>query len=112
MKTTADYTRYTYYPPRTVLKAEGVKGQEPCNCIGPQNNEPHCPCVMRQERIDLDGNKYYPGDNISRAKGQPMPDTREGWKHLADQYAKTIVQQKDEISRLKRKINKLEQRNG
>jgi hypothetical protein len=38
------------------------------------------------------------------ARGQPMNDTRDGWKYLADIYADLIMQQKEEITKLK-KIN-------
>ena len=47
---------------------------------------------------------------LTPPKGERMPDTDENWEHLAELYGKTIEAQKDEISRLKRKINKLEQR--
>lgn len=72
----------------------------PCFCVGPQNGEESCPCVMRGKEQE----QQLP------ARGQPMPDTMEGLRHLTDQYAKTIVEQKDEISRLKVKLNKAEQR--
>ena len=40
------------------------------------------------------------------ARGQPMNDTRDGWKYLADIYADLIMQQKEEISKLKREKEK------
>lgn len=44
------------------------------------------------------------------AKGQPMGDTRDNWKYLAELYANSLVDMRAQISRLKQKINKLEQR--
>lgn len=46
------------------------------------------------------------------AKGQPMADTTESWKYLAELYADSIVDMRSEISFLKIKINKLEQKGG
>jgi hypothetical protein len=41
-----------------------------------------------------------------------MDDTREDWKYLAGVYADSITEMRGEISFLKRKINKLEQKGG
>jgi hypothetical protein len=46
------------------------------------------------------------------AKGQPMGDTREDWRYLAELYADSLVDMRSEISFLKMKINKLEQKGG
>ncbi len=46
------------------------------------------------------------------AKGQSMDHTTESWKYLAELYANSLLDMKDEISFLKRKINKLEQKGG
>jgi len=46
------------------------------------------------------------------AKGQPMGSTGEDWKYLAELYADSIVDMRHEISLLKMKINKLEQKGG
>jgi hypothetical protein len=46
------------------------------------------------------------------ARGEAMPDTKGSWQYLSDQYARVITEQKEEISRLKIKINKLEQSKG
>lgn len=27
------------------------EGLKPCFCVGPQNGDPHCPCVMRARKI-------------------------------------------------------------
>ena len=39
---------------RNRVKADLIKNHiavTPCNCIGPQNMEPMCPCKMRASRI-------------------------------------------------------------
>ena len=43
---------------------------------------------------------------------QQMASTLENWKYLAELYAGSLVDMRDEISLLKRKINKLEQKGG
>ena len=45
------------------------------------------------------------------AKGEPMPRTVEHYKANAIRDHELILEQRDEIARLKQKINKLEQRN-
>jgi len=44
------------------------------------------------------------------ARGDPMPQTREYWEKRAMDDQDVILAQRDEISRLKQKINKLEQK--
>lgn len=46
------------------------------------------------------------------AKGDAMPDTLEAWKHLYGLAGKLMLRQKDEISRLKQRINKMEQKSN
>ena len=53
--------------------------------------QPACPCAMRQPK-------------------SPMPQTIEGYKKLAERDLELIMEQKAEISKLKQRINKLEQR--
>lgn len=43
-------------------------------------------------------------------KGEPMPQTVEEWEYLANQYEKAMLEMKNEITSLKQRINKLEQR--
>ena len=45
-------------------------------------------------------------------KGQPMPQNREYWVQLAARDQELILEQADEINRLKQTINKLRQRNA
>lgn len=45
-------------------------------------------------------------------KGQPMPQTREYWVQLAARDQELILEQRDEISRLKAKVNNLQQKVG
>ena len=47
---------------------------------------------------------------ITPAKGEPMPQTLEYLRALSARDLELIMEQKDEISRLKQRINKLEQR--
>lgn len=44
------------------------------------------------------------------AKGEPMPQTIESWQKLYGLAEKAMLKDKGEISRLKQKINQLEQR--
>lgn len=60
------------------------------------------------ERVALYGK--YKSMPITPPKGQPMPQTMENWKNLAELYGKTIQTQTDEIILLKQRVNKLEQR--
>jgi len=49
----------------------------------------------------------------SPPRGQSVPDTMEAWKHHAHLMADLAETQREELSRLKAKINKLQQsRNG
>jgi hypothetical protein len=43
------------------------------------------------------------------ARGQPMPQTREYWEKRAAMDQELILEQKDEISRLKHTVNQLRQ---
>jgi len=43
-------------------------------------------------------------------RGQAMPETVEAYKALAARDLELIMEQKEEISRLKQKVNKLEQK--
>jgi len=45
-------------------------------------------------------------------KGQPMPQTREYWIQLAARDQELILDLKDEISKLKCKVNQLQQKLG
>ena len=47
---------------------------------------------------------------ITPAKGLPMPKTPEYYRAMAQRDLELIMEQKAEISRLKQRINKLEQR--
>ena len=38
----------------------------PCNCVGPQNGEPRCPCGMRDVRI-VDGRYVLPAQDLGLA---------------------------------------------
>ena len=38
----------------------------PCNCVGPQNGEPRCPCGMRDVRI-VDGRYVLPAQDLGPA---------------------------------------------
>ncbi len=67
--------------------------------------------ITTAEREGLDS-VFITTEPLMPAKGQPMGDMREDWKYLAGVYAGSIVDMKDEISFLKRKINKLEQKGG
>lgn len=71
---------------------------QPCNCIGPQNGDPACPCAMR-------GMKTRTPD-----KREPMPRTVEHYQALAQRDLELIEEQRAEIGRLKGKINSLEQK--
>jgi len=43
-------------------------------------------------------------------RGSPMPQTIEEWKHLVDLDEKVMLRDKETISKLKMKINRLEQK--
>ncbi|MCP4489818.1 MAG: hypothetical protein GY820_21245 [Gammaproteobacteria bacterium] len=43
-------------------------------------------------------------------RGKRMPDSMEEWRYLAGLYADEIIHKKEEISILKTRINKLEQK--
>jgi len=43
-------------------------------------------------------------------RGEPMPQTIEEWKHLVDLDEKVMLRDKETISKLKMKINRLEQK--
>lgn len=47
---------------------------------------------------------------LTPAKGDPMPQTREYWEKRADMDQALILKQRDEIGRLKYKVNQLEQK--
>ncbi len=64
--------------------------------------------ITTVEREGLD--KVFTPAPSMPAKGQPMDDSREGWKYLANVYAGSIACMRDENSRLRRKIDKLEQK--
>lgn len=51
----------------------------------------------------------YKPNAISPEKGEPMPQTREYWEKRAMLDQELILEQKAEISKLKQRINKLEQ---
>lgn len=61
----------------------------------------HRECVMRTEWQDM---------APSNGKKEPMPQTREYWIKLAAMDQELILEQKDQISRLKVQLNKLQQR--
>lgn len=48
---------------------------------------------------------------MTPARGESMPQTQEYWEKRADMDQELILEQRDEINKLKQKINKLEQRN-
>lgn len=45
-------------------------------------------------------------------RGQRMPETREQFNYLGDLYEKALIEKDKEISRLRIRINKLEQKLG
>jgi hypothetical protein len=45
------------------LAANQPEPLHPCNCIGPQNGEPRCPCAMRNVRI-VDGRYVMPAQDL------------------------------------------------
>jgi hypothetical protein len=47
---------------------------------------------------------------ISSPRGEPIADTKESWKHHAYLLGDLIIEQKEIISQLKMRVNKLEQR--
>ena len=69
-----------------------------CFCIGPQPGERDCPCVIRDKKA------------LTPAKGEPMPRTVEHYQANAERDQELILEQRDEIGRLKQRINKMEQR--
>ena len=80
--------------------AGNISVLQPCNCMGPQQVDgvlqPACPCAMNRPPTP--------------ARGEAMPQTREYWEKRAETDQELILSQRDEISGLKRKINKLEQK--
>ena len=44
-----------------------------------------------------------------RAKGERMPQTPEQFQRMGDMYEKSLLERDEQISRLKKKINELEQ---
>jgi len=47
---------------------------------------------------------------VELVKGESMPQTVEQWQYMQALTEKAMLRDKEQISRLKRKINKLEQR--
>ena len=48
------------------LAANGPKPLDPCNCIGPQNGQPLCPCAMRGVVVK-DGRYVRPEQDLGPA---------------------------------------------
>jgi Tfp pilus assembly protein PilN len=55
-------------------------------------------------------NFYQDRTRNQTEKGELMPDTRAHWKGLANLYAGKIEEDRSTISKLKEKVNKLEQK--
>lgn len=73
-------------------------GSAQCYCLGPQNGDKHCPCVMRSMAAQ------WP------ARGEPMPQTQDYWVKRALMDQELILEMKAEISKLKQTVNNLRQR--
>lgn len=41
-------------------------GMRPCNCIGPQNGQPVCPCAMRS--VTIEGGRYVQRSDLGPVK--------------------------------------------
>ena len=48
------------------LAANAPKPLNACNCIGPQNGEPRCPCAMRGVQV-VDGRYVLPAQDLGPA---------------------------------------------
>lgn len=48
--------------------------------------------------------------SILTARGEPMPQTVEAWQHWGDLVESKMLEQRDEIGRLKSKVNNLHQK--
>ena len=49
-----------------------ASGAHACNCIGPQNGEPYCPCMMRNV-VERDGRWVRPETDLGPVNPQPQP---------------------------------------
>lgn len=66
----------------------GTAGGHVCNCIGPQNGDPVCPCMMRSVRVVDD--RYVKIDDLGPVSRKPRKETRE-----------------EEIARLEKRLEEL-----
>jgi len=69
---------------------------QPCNCIGPQDGERLCPCLLRKMAI-------------TPARGLPMPRTVEYYQANAIRDQELILSQRDQLERADLTINQLRQ---
>jgi len=101
---------------------------EYCNYCGQQLHGLHnCPQSARGNILDREPHQYFieqgdinsepetlswtpPSDYITPPKGDPMPQTVEAWEHLYGLSEQAMERQRDEISKLKQRINKLQQK--
>lgn len=71
-------------------------GPSACFCVGAQNGEKDCPCVLRAKKA------------LTPAKGEPMPRTVEHYQANAERDQELILEQRDEIGTLQQKVGQLE----
>jgi len=45
-------------------------GLRPCNCIGPQNGQPVCPCAMRS--VTIENGRYVERRDLGPANGESL----------------------------------------
>ena len=70
--------------------------------------------VFGEQTIEVEYLEPCPDAPFDRAllfpRGEPMPQTVEAYKKLSARDLELIMEQKEEISRLKQKVNNLQQR--
>jgi len=71
-----------------------------------------CQGVLPKSNIQMQGKTEWQDMAPPIPKGQPMPQTREYWIQLAARDQELILELKDEISKLKCKVNQLQQKLG
>jgi hypothetical protein len=63
-----------------------------CNCIGPQNGQPRCPCLMRGVTV-VDG-RYVSIDDLGPVEPKRYEPTLQELERQAEELAKRIAAKK------------------
>lgn len=74
-----------------------------CNAVGPERV-----MTTKEQSINDWNTRHSP---ITPPRGEPMPQTQEYWEKRAIMDQDLILEQREDISKLKVRINKLEQGN-